>query len=160
VTAPHPTRRLGPPPASHLAATTTTRVRFHEVDSMGIVWHGHYLTYFEEGRCAFGRRYGFDYSDFFAHDLHAPLVHAEIDHFAPARFGDVLRVTARLHIDDSARIDFTYRIVEDQHDRLLVTGRTVQVFTTPTGALCLARPPFLAEFVARWRGEISTLAAD
>lgn len=37
------------------------RVRFDEVDSLGIVWHGHYVKYLEDGREAWGRKYGLTY---------------------------------------------------------------------------------------------------
>ena len=38
-----------------LSATKTFEVRFSEVDSMGVVWLGHYATYFEDAREEFGR---------------------------------------------------------------------------------------------------------
>lgn len=147
-------RPFAPPSPRYLAETATVRVRFQEVDSMNVVWHGHYLTYFEEGRTAFGRRYGFNYTDFAAHGCIAPLVHSEIDHFAPARFDDVLSVRARLHVDPSARIDFTYRVARASDDVTLVRGRTVQVLTTLPGELLVAQPRFVVEFWARWREAI------
>ena len=38
-------------------------VRFNETDPLGIVWHGNYITYFEDGREAFGRHFGISYLD-------------------------------------------------------------------------------------------------
>ena len=38
-----------------LTNRTTFRVRFSEIDSMQIVWHGEYVRYFEDGREAFGQ---------------------------------------------------------------------------------------------------------
>ena len=38
-------------------------VRFSEVDSLQIVWHGHYIEYMEEAREAFGKKYGLSYLD-------------------------------------------------------------------------------------------------
>lgn len=149
-------RTFGAPSTRWLEDTTSVRVRFQEVDSMHVVWHGHYLTYFEEGRTAFGRRYGFNYTDFAANGCMAPLVHAEVDFFAPARFDDVLAVRARLHLDQSARLDFTYRIARVADDGVLVLGRTVQVLTTLQGELLLTPPRFYGEFVARWQQAIST----
>lgn len=40
-----------------LTNRTTFRVRFSEIDSMQIVWHGEYVRYFEDGREAFGKQY-------------------------------------------------------------------------------------------------------
>ena len=44
-----------------LSEVIPINIRFHEVDSLRIVWHGHYLKYFEDGREAFGRKYGIGY---------------------------------------------------------------------------------------------------
>ena len=49
--------------ASHLNVSTDIRIRFNETDPLGIVWHGCYITYFEDGREAFGRLHGISYLD-------------------------------------------------------------------------------------------------
>ena len=43
---------------------TTIKVRFSEIDSMQIVWHGEYVRYFEDGRESFGKHYGLGYMDY------------------------------------------------------------------------------------------------
>ena len=35
---------------------TDIKVRFSEIDSLGILWHGNYVQYFEDGREAFGEK--------------------------------------------------------------------------------------------------------
>ena len=40
-----------------LTAQVEIPIRFSEVDSMGIVWHGSYAAYVEEAREAFGVKY-------------------------------------------------------------------------------------------------------
>src|SRR5439155_14758658 len=42
---------------------TTIRVRYGEVDRMGVVYHAHYLPYFEAGRTEFFRSLGHAYRD-------------------------------------------------------------------------------------------------
>ena len=44
-----------------LSETARIQVRFSEVDSIKMVWHGHYITYMEDAREAFGRKYGLEY---------------------------------------------------------------------------------------------------
>jgi len=44
-----------PPP---LVAQVNRKVRFEEVDTLGIVWHGRYPSYIEDGRTAFGEKFG------------------------------------------------------------------------------------------------------
>ncbi len=140
----------------YLECATQVRVRFQEVDALQVVWHGHYLTYFEEGRNAFGDAYGLGYQDLFKAGFTAPVVHIEIDYAAPARFGDVLQVRARLYPDLGARLNFTY-LISDASGRALAAGKSVQVFMSLGGELALTRPLFYQEFLdsreAQLRGQ-------
>lgn len=129
------------------------RVRFQEVDGLRMVWHGHYLSYFEEGRLAFGRRYGLSYQDVFDQGFVVPLVHLDVDYFAPATYDDVLTVRTRLHPEPAARLTFTY-LITNQAGTKLATGRTTQAFTDAQGVLILTRPEFYEEFLAEWASSI------
>ena len=44
-----------------LSVTKPFDIRFSEVDSMGVVWHGHYAMYFEDAREEFGKKYHLEY---------------------------------------------------------------------------------------------------
>lgn len=136
-----------------LTAHAEVRVRFQEVDALAVVWHGHYLAYFEAARDAFGRRYGLTYEDVRRAGYVVPLVHASVDYRAPARFGDVLTVTARLYPEAAARISFGYEVRAGE--RFLASGRTVQAFTDLDGTLVLTRPRFYEEWLARWEGALA-----
>ena len=46
------------PSKKEISHTSQVRVRFVETDPLGIVWHGNYIQYFEDGREAFGRHHG------------------------------------------------------------------------------------------------------
>ncbi|MBM3405657.1 MAG: acyl-CoA thioesterase, partial [Bacteroidetes bacterium] len=83
-------------------------VRFSEVDSMRIVWHGHYLLYFEEGREAFGRKYGISYLDIFANKLMTPLVKISCEYKRPLEYGDIAVVETRFIDSPAAKICFEY----------------------------------------------------
>ena len=47
-----------------LIARRDFSIRFSEVDSMNVVWHGSYPLYFEDAREEFGRKYGLGYMTF------------------------------------------------------------------------------------------------
>jgi acyl-CoA thioester hydrolase len=140
----------------HLEHTTEVSVRFEEVDSLRVVWHGHYLSYFEDARVAFGRRYGIDYTDTLEAGFAVPIVYASIDYHASARYGDVLDVIARLYWVESAKLLFGYEVRRHDDGELLATGETVQVFTELEGHMCLVIPQFMKDFYARWDGEART----
>ena len=145
-------RRWDPPGPEALCAETTVRVRFQEVDALRVVWHGHYLGYFEDGRQAFGRRFTLTYQDLLALGYVVPLVHVEVDYVAPAKLDDLLRIETRLHPSPKALLQFTYRILRDEDGQLLARGRSIQTFLTSEAEpqLVLSRPEALEAFYARW----------
>lgn len=138
------------PARPYLEVKSTLRVRFNEVDTLQIVWHGHYVNYFEEGRRAFGRRYGVDYTTFLEHQIAIPIIHLDLEYLAPARLQDSLEVTTRLLKSESARLDFEYRIHRQSDQLLLAVGNTSQVFTSPSGELLLCWPEFMIERLNEW----------
>lgn len=77
---------------SHLTHKHTIRVRFSEVDSLQIVWHGHYIKYFEEGREAFGRALGLSYLEVKEEGYATPIVNTNTSHKLPLRYGDVATI--------------------------------------------------------------------
>jgi acyl-CoA thioester hydrolase len=135
----------------YLSETTQVRVRFHEVDSMRIVWHGHYVTYFEDSRRAFGRRYGLDYPVFLENDIGAPVVGLHVEFLSPAMANDVLDVEARLYKSDGAQLEFGYQVRRGGTGILLAAGGSKQVFTTLQGELLLTWPPLMLERYEAWK---------
>ena len=146
-------RRWKEPPDRYLEASTTLPVRFQEVDLLGMVWHGHYLGYFEAGRADFGRQYGLAYDDMLGAGFVMPVVHASVDYHQPARLGAEITVRTRLHPEPGAWVHGTY-LVTDPGGATLATGRTVQAFTHPDGELMVAPPPFYEEWLARHEDRI------
>ena len=141
-------RREGDPPP--LRMLVQRRVRFEEVDPMGIVWHGRYPGYFEDGRVALGNRYGIGYEDFFRHGVPAPIRRLQIDYLAPLRFQEDFEVEAILHWSESARLDFEF-LIRDAAGTLAATGCSVQLMLDPAGGLLLLPPPFVRDLRDRWR---------
>ncbi len=138
-----------------LCLTVKRRVRFEEVDSMGIVWHGCYPSYFEDGRVALGRRYGISYSDFIHEQIPVPVRQMQIDYYRPLRFDEEFEVKTILHWSDAARINFEYEIGTAQ-TQLACTGCTVQLMLDQNLEVLLSPPPFFAAFLARWKqGELA-----
>lgn len=137
---------------SELSERIELQVRFSEVDAMRVVWHGHYLKYFEEGREAFGRKYGIGYFDVEAEDLLVPVVHADLDYKRSLRYGDRIVVHTRFVDSPAAKIIFQYTIRRLEDDVLVATGQTVQVFTNRNGELQLITPAFFQSWKAQWMG--------
>ncbi len=119
------------------------QVRFSEVDSLRMVWHGYYLQYFEDGREDFGKEHGLGYLDVYANGLVIPLVRAELDYKKPLAYGDTAIVETRFIDSPASKLIFEYSIYRATNNELVCTGRTIQVFLNTEGELQLNCPDFL-----------------
>ena len=130
---------------------TEVTVRFNEADPLGIVWHGHYLRYFEDGREAFGNQYGLSYLDFYRNGLAVPVVSVQCDYKKPLRYGDKVIVETTWQPTPAAKLLFTYRVLESSSRALVATGSTVQVFVdVKTFELRLTVPVFFESWLNKW----------
>jgi acyl-CoA thioester hydrolase len=130
---------------------TEVLVRFNEADPLGIVWHGHYLQYFEDGREAFGKQYGLSYMDFYVQGLVVPIVSVHCDYKKPLRYGDTMSVGVMYEPTRAAKLVLNYEITEVSKNILIATGTTTQVFVNKeTFELHLAPPSFIEQWKAKW----------
>ena len=75
--------------ANSVSAVARIEVRFNECDPLGIVWHGNYVNYFQEGREAFGKKYGLDYMNMYHEGYATPIVHLETDFKRTLQYKDI-----------------------------------------------------------------------
>ncbi|MBN2480127.1 MAG: acyl-CoA thioesterase [Bacteroidales bacterium] len=134
----------------NLTNRTAIKVRFGEVDSMGIVWHGNYIKYFEDGREAFGDKYGINYMDFYHNGAMIPLVKVVCDYKRPLYYGDTATVETRYINSDAAKIHYEYTIFRNDTDEVVATGMTIQVFVNMDQELLLDVPPFFYEWKKKY----------
>jgi len=132
-----------------LKDTTEVKVRFGEVDSMGIVWHGNYVKYIEEGRESFGRKYGISYLDIYANNVLAPVVNMNVDYKKQVQYGDVLEVETEFVDQQAAKLVFNFKIFRKSDKALVVTAQSTQVFIDMNREMILYPPDFLLEWKKR-----------
>jgi acyl-CoA thioester hydrolase len=68
--------------------------RYAEIDQQGVVFNGHYLTWFDEACTAFLDDLAVDYADLIASGVDFQVVHSEIDYLASVRWRDGVQVSA------------------------------------------------------------------
>lgn len=130
-----------------LSHTTEILIRFNEADPLGIVWHGHYIRYFEDGREAFGKKYGIGYMDFIKENIVIPIVHTECNYKRSLRFGDSVLVESIYKPTEAAKIVFDYKLYKAADGLLVATGSTTQVFLDKESqTLLLNNPAFFEEW--------------
>ena len=126
-----------------LSSKTDVLVRFNEADPLGIVWHGHYIRYFEDGREAFGNLHELGYLEVYKLGFVIPVVSVQCDFKRSLRYGDRVIVETRFMPTEAAKMKFTYRLFNAATGELVATGSSVQVFLSKEDSvLQLSNPPF------------------
>lgn len=100
------------------------RVRYRECDPMGVVYHTHYLDYFEAARTEALRDLGVRYRDLERNGIIMPVVSATVDYKQSAEYDDVVIVEAQFPEMPEVRVPIDYVVRRAETDTLLATGHT------------------------------------
>ena len=103
------------------------RVRYAETDQMGVAYHAHYLAWCEVARTEHMRQVGLRYRDLEARGFKLAVATASLRYAAPARYDDLVRVTAWLSAVRSRIVVFQYRVERPDDGTLLCTAETALV---------------------------------
>ncbi|MBP5556443.1 MAG: acyl-CoA thioesterase [Bacteroidales bacterium] len=132
-----------------LSAEKIIDIRFSEVDSMSIVWHGSYVQYFEDAREEFGRKYHLEYLRIYDYGYYAPLVELKLNYKQPLQYQHQARVVITFRPTDASKIVFDYEVFDLETNQLAATGHSVQVFIDHDRNLVLQTP----DFFQKWKEE-------
>lgn len=94
--------------------TTELRVRYDEVDPMGLVHHSNYLKYFEIGRTELLRASGGRYREMERAGQLVVVVRVDCRYKKPARYDDIIRIHTRIDRVTAAKIIHRYSIFRDE----------------------------------------------
>lgn len=131
-----------------LKHSTEIEVKFSEADPLGIVWHGHYIRYFEDGRESFGKQYGIGYLAFYQNGYVIPVVNVQCDYKKSLRYGDAVTVETEFIPTEAAKMYFKYRLYNSATKELVASGSSIQVFLDKEGAVLQLATP---EFFEQWK---------
>jgi len=128
------------------------RVRYAEVDQMGVAYHAHYLQWAELGRTEHMRFHGVRYRDLEKRGRLLAVSEASFRIVRSAHYDDLLRVTAWLTDVGSRKVVFAYRIERADDGSLLATVETTLISLAsdgrparlPEDALAALRPLVVA----------------
>jgi acyl-CoA thioester hydrolase len=122
-------------------------VAFHDVDMVGVVWHGHYLRYLENARWALMHRLEYGLKAMIDSGHAWPIVDVQMKYVRPARFGDRLRARAAL-VEYEHRINVNYLVTLAATGQRVLRASTTQVAVdAQTGVLQFDCPPAFVDHV-------------
>ena len=118
---------------------TELRVRYADTDQMGYVYYGNYGAYYEVARVESLRHLGYSYKNLEAQGIMMPVLENYSRFLRPAKYDEMLRIEVTLKELPTVRIQFFYRIFNEQNE-LINTGNTLLAFVNrESGRPC--RPP-------------------
>lgn len=132
-----------------LSASIEVIVPFFDVDSMDMVWHGHYVKYLEVARCALLDDIGHNYVRMKETGYAWPIIDMQLRYARPARFGQRLVVRADL-VEWQNRLKIHYQLSDAVTDERLTRASTIQVAVSmASGDMQLVSPSVFTDDVER-----------
>lgn len=111
-----------------ISHSTEIRVRYADTDKMQFVYNGKYLEYFEVGRTELLRSLGLPYSEVEKAGYQLPLLEAGLKYINPARYDDLLIVTATVKELYSPKVHIEYIIKRKETEEIIAEGFTTHIF--------------------------------
>lgn len=111
-------------------AETKVRVRYSEIDQMGVVFHGNYFSYFETARAESIRQLGITYADMENMGIIMPVVDVHFRYIRPAKYDDLLTIKTILkELPVHHKIEFFHEVY-NENNFLLTSGKIILYFMT------------------------------
>ncbi|MBN2279486.1 MAG: acyl-CoA thioesterase [Candidatus Marinimicrobia bacterium] len=120
-----------------------TRVRYADIDQMGIVYYSRYFEFFEAARTDMLRDMGLPYSKFEETGYFLPVIESHCEYSQGAQFDRLIDVKCIIEEIPKVKIKIGYVITDYENGTLLVTGYTVHAFLNSEKKPCRAPLEFL-----------------
>ena len=125
-----------------VSAQIEIKVGFYDVDSMNVVWHGNYVKFLEDARCALLDKFGYDYTIMREEGYAWPIVSLKVKYIRPCFFKQLIKVKATL-IEFENCLKVKYLITDAVSGNRLSQAETMQmavnlktgksIFSSPSG---------------------------
>lgn len=119
-------------------------IPFHDVDAMGVVWHGHYLKYFEHARTKLLQSFHYDYPAMRDSGYIWPIIECKCRYIKPITYGMTITIHAKVtEYEHRLKIDY---VIRNEENKRLTKGHTIQVAVEhDTQVMCLVSPQVLLD---------------
>ncbi|MBL4759759.1 MAG: acyl-CoA thioesterase [Mariprofundaceae bacterium] len=128
-------------------AKVCIEVPFHDIDILGIAWHGHYYKYFEIARTELYRLCGFDILDMQEMGYTLPVIESQCKYVLPLKYGQKTQVSAKFSLY-SNYIKIVYTVTDMESGKRHAYGYTKQAVCHLDGAMLMAVPDDVLKVIA------------
>ncbi|PSG97562.1 hypothetical protein BRD56_05020 [Thermoplasmatales archaeon SW_10_69_26] len=108
--------------------TKTQKVYFGHIDKAGIVYHPHFIDYFNQAYEDFLEELGFDEKNFRSdHGVRVPVVNVDVDFEEPMGSGDRLEIHVTVRKLGRSSMVFHFDTTDAREDHTVVEGEVTRV---------------------------------
>ena len=134
-----------------LSLTIEHIVPFHDLDPMGVVWHGNYVALMEEVREAFLEKYELGYLKMLDEGYVEPVTNININYKNSFVYGDTMLLEITYKPTKTARLEFEYKFFRKSDGMLMTEASSTQHFVRrANNELEYSRPDFYTNWQKKW----------
>lgn len=131
----------------------SNRVRFHEVDSFGVVHNIQYFYFIEIAHTEYFQGIGIKFHpEVFVFDFPIVTVHNEIDYFFPLKLDNVYHVLSRTSYFKNSSFEMQ-SIIQNQQKEIVAFGKTIFVYLNPQNYKSQPIPKRIIELIRSFEGD-------
>ena len=114
-------------------------------DHAGVMWHGTYFNWLEEGRINALSKAGINYFDLTKIGFELPMIDASIKYVLPLYLGDNVTIESLFHIDKSPKIKINSKFINENKQLLTVAEVNLVLVDKNKFSIVRKRPDFLTK---------------
>ena len=113
-------------------------------DHAGVMWHGTYFNWLEEGRINALSKVGLNYFDLNKNGFEFPLIEATIKYLLPLYIGDNIRIESLFYISKSPKIKINSKFINESNKVLTVAEVNLVLIDKNNFSIIRKRPEYIS----------------
>ena len=114
-------------------------------DHAGVMWHGTYFNWLEEGRINALSKAGINYFDLTKKGFELPLVNASIKYILPLYLGDNITIESLFNIGKSPKIKINSKFINENKKVMTVSEVNLVLVDKNNFSIIRKRPEFISK---------------
>ena len=123
-------------------------------DHAGVMWHGTYFNWLEEGRINALSKVGINYFDLTRLGFELPLIDSTIKYILPLFVGDNIKIESLFSIDKSPKIKINSKFINENNKVLTIAEVNLVLVDKKNFSIVRKRPDFISNAFAKLTNNI------
>ena len=118
-------------------------------DHAGVMWHGSYFNWLEEGRINALSKAGLNYFDLAKKGFELPLINTSIKYICPLRIGDNITIESLFNIGKSPKIKIYSKFINETKQIMTIAEVYLVLVDKNKFSIIRKRPDFIAKVFSK-----------